>query len=88
MQYAAWCSIIETLRLFLVPRNSFGTNFRYPISYDRWLGFEAKVDGRPTFIPSGTDDGLKMDYVYCKHGPKGKVRRARTHLRNLEDYGG
>lgn len=41
------------------------------MDYARWLGYQEKVDGMPTFIPSTTDEGLKKHYVYCKHGPHG-----------------
>jgi hypothetical protein len=45
---------------------------RYPMKYARWLGFNEKYDGKPTFIAADTDQGFKQDYVYCKHAPNGK----------------
>jgi hypothetical protein len=45
---------------------------RYPMKYAGWLGFNEKHDGKPTFIGADTDQGFKLDYVYCKHGPNGK----------------
>jgi hypothetical protein len=45
---------------------------RYPMKYSRWLGFNEKHDGKPTFIGADTCQGFKQDYVYCKRGPEGK----------------
>jgi hypothetical protein len=45
---------------------------RYPMKYERWLGFDEKYDGKPTFIGFEVDEGFKEDYVYCKCGPQGK----------------
>lgn len=45
----------------------------YPIAMDRWYNFDEKSpDGKPIFISSEKDTGLKMDYVYCSRGPQGK----------------
>jgi hypothetical protein len=38
---------------------------RYPMKYERWLGFDEKHDGKPTFIGLEVDEGFKEDYVYC-----------------------
>lgn len=45
---------------------------RYPMKYDRWLNFKQTYEGKPTFIPAKTDEGLKDCYVYCKAAPCGK----------------
>lgn len=45
---------------------------RYPMQFERWLGFDEKFEGNPSFIPSNTDEGFRKNYVYCKYGPVGK----------------
>jgi len=50
---------------------------RYPIQYLHWYGldevFEKKGKPKqPMFVASETDEGIKLDYVFCKRGPKGK----------------
>ena len=41
------------------------------------------MDGKPTFVAAEKEDGLKMDYVYCPRGPKG---RGYYHLRTKIAY--
>lgn len=54
---------------------------KYPMEYERWLQpneelLNAEDDGKqPTtkmFLASSENQGLKRDYVWCKHGPNGK----------------
>jgi len=45
---------------------------RYPMKYERWLNFQESFEGKPSFVASEDDKGIKMDYVYCKNGPVGK----------------
>ena len=44
---------------------------KYPLKEKSWLGPNAKgPKGEPCFIKE-SDNGIKMDYVYCKNGING-----------------
>lgn len=48
---------------------------RFPMKFDKWrYDFDGKYeDGKPIYIAAATDqDGVKLDYVFCKNGPLGK----------------
>jgi hypothetical protein len=45
---------------------------RYPIKYSKWYGADDSYGEQPMFVASGNDMGMKLDYVFCKRGPKGK----------------
>ena len=43
----------------------------YPINYSKWLNPNDEYDGEPLFIKADHSDGVKMNYVWGKIGPKG-----------------
>ena len=46
---------------------------QYPMKHDRWLNFQEKYEGKPTFIAAETpDEKFKVGYVYCKAAPRGR----------------
>ena len=45
---------------------------RYPIKYSKWYGADDSYGKQPMFVASENDMGMKLDYVFCKRGPKGK----------------
>jgi hypothetical protein len=56
---------------------------KYPMSYPRWLDPKEKDNkGRPCFMESQVDAGLKMDYVYGR----GKFGRGYYHMMTREAY--
>lgn len=56
-----------------VPELAHNKLARYPMTkHPRWLNFTESYQGKPTFIQSGVNDGVKEDYVYCKAAPMGK----------------
>ena len=44
---------------------------RYPLKEERWLDLNGEIDGKPVFLESSKDAGLRDNYVFCKRSPKG-----------------
>ena len=39
--------------------------------YQSWLDPTDEIDGKPCFVSSSNDTGLRLDYMYCPKGPLG-----------------